>query len=199
MILKETLHKLKSGKDVKIVALGDSLTYGWMVGKGYLDYLMEFLSTTYPGSRIEIVNRGIPGDTADDGRYRVERQVVSSRPDLVFIQFGLNDAFSGYTPDQFRKNILAIITAIGTGTSAEMLLVTSGALQDSDDRIVGKYYDILKEISEEKNIPIALVHEYWQQKMSQGVKFETLIKDDGVHPTEEGYRLMAETIFQALT
>ena len=46
---EKTIAKLKSGEDVKIVAIGDSLTYGWQVSKGYLDFLKEMLKKRYPG------------------------------------------------------------------------------------------------------------------------------------------------------
>ena len=48
---EKTIAKLKSGEDVKIVAIGDSLTYGWLVSKGYLDFLKEMLRKRYPGHR----------------------------------------------------------------------------------------------------------------------------------------------------
>ena len=56
----KTLEKLRAGKDVTIVAIGDSLTYGWMVSKGYLDFLKEMLSEAYPGSSFKLINKGFP-------------------------------------------------------------------------------------------------------------------------------------------
>ena len=64
---EKTIAKLKSGEDVKIVAIGDSLTYGWQVSKGYLDFLKEMLRKRYPKAAFQIVNKGIPGDTASGG------------------------------------------------------------------------------------------------------------------------------------
>ena len=79
-----------------------------------------------------------------------------------------------------------------------MLLITSGALDDSDRKLVGKYYDALQDIAEDKGIPIALVHEYWERKINEGIRFEGLVQRDGVHSTEEGHRLMAEAILNAI-
>ena len=39
----KTIKKLEEGYTVTIAALGDSLTYGWLVNKGYLDYFKEML------------------------------------------------------------------------------------------------------------------------------------------------------------
>jgi acyl-CoA thioesterase-1 len=194
MKLEKTINKLKTCKSLKIVALGDSLTYGWMVDKGYLAFFEELISIRYPKSIIEIVNRGVPGDTAKGGLLRLAGHVISEKPDLVLVQFALNDAFTGHPVNQFKENISSIITGIKANTSAEILLVTSSALEGADKDIAGKYYSALSDIATDKGIPIALTHEYSEQKIARGTRFETLVQNDRVHPSEEGYRLMAEAI-----
>ncbi len=147
MNLQKTIHKLKTGQDLKIVALGDSLTYGWMVEKGYLDFLKEMLIAKYPRSILKIINRGIPGDTAEGGLRRLHDHVLKADPDLVFIQFALNDAFSGYPVERFQSNIMTITGKIKDDTSSETLLLTSTALDDRDKHIAEKYYNSLKDIA----------------------------------------------------
>lgn len=190
--------KIKADGSIKIVALGDSLTYGWMVVKGYLDFLEEMLNAKYPRTVFEIVNRGIPGDTAAGGLHRLNDHVLSLNPDLVFIQFALNDAFSGYPLAEFQNNILQIIDKIADETSSEILLMTSSALEERERLIAEKYYGSLQSIAERKNVPIALVHDYWRKKISEGTPFNRLVQADSVHPTAEGYRLMAEAIMEVL-
>jgi lysophospholipase L1-like esterase len=197
MNLQKTIHKLKTGQDLKIVALGDSLTYGWMVEKGYLDFLKEMLIAKYPKSILKIINRGIPGDTAEGGLRRLHDHVLKADPDLVFIQFALNDAFSGYPVERFQSNIMTITGKIKDDTSSETLLLTSTALDDRDKHIAEKYYSSLKDIAEKEDIPIVLVHEYWEKRISEGIQFSTLVQADHVHPSVEGYRLMAEAIVEA--
>jgi lysophospholipase L1-like esterase len=51
-------------------------------------------------------------------------------------------------------------------------------------------------LGEDYRIPVALVHEYWKTKITDGIPFESLVQYDGVHPTEEGYRLMAEAVMK---
>jgi lysophospholipase L1-like esterase len=194
MQLKNSIDKLEKGDDLKIVALGDSLTYGWMVEKGYIDFLKEMLKVKYPKSIFKIINQGIPGDTAESGLYRLKDHVLNSDPDLVFIQFALNDAFSGYSLEDFHHNILGIINGIRNNSSAEILLMTSVALDKREKRIAERYYDILKNIAKKEAIPIVLVHEYWEKRISEGIEFSTLVQQDCVHPTVKGYRLMAEAI-----
>jgi acyl-CoA thioesterase-1 len=186
---------LSTGTPVTIVALGDSLTQGWMVSKGYIDYLKEMLHVKFPQNRLNLINSGIPGDTADSGLYRMKWDVLRYNPDCVFIQYALNDAFSGFTEQQFKRSIKGIIDNIRDNGDAEIVLITSVYIGDNDDnRLVEGYYHQLEILGRDYRIPVVLTHEYWKKKIREGILFGTLVQFDGVHPTEEGYKLMAEAV-----
>jgi acyl-CoA thioesterase-1 len=197
MELTESLEKLSSGEEIKIVALGDSLTYGWMTERGFLDYLKTMITKKYPDSKFKILNRGIPGDTAKDGLRRVESDVIRLSPDLVFIQFALNDAYTGFSSADFQKNIESIILRIKEDSNAEIALITSVALLDPEEnKIADEFYARIYECGKKYNIPVAAVHEYWGEKISSGIRHSLLVQSDGIHPTEKGYELMAEAVFK---
>ncbi len=197
--LQKTKHKLASGEPLRIIALGDSLTQGWMVRKGYLDFLAEMLEKKYPGCDVNIINRGIPGDTAEGGLFRLREDVLDGEPDLVFIQFALNDAFMGVEPGRFRNTIKLIIERIKADTEAEILLITSVPIMyDASDAMAEKFYSILADVAEEEALPIAKVHSYWKKKISEGIDFRGLVQDDMVHPNVKGHQLMAEAIIASI-
>jgi len=192
-----TINKLTNGTPFTIVALGDSLTQGWMVSMGYIDFLQQLLRVKFPESRFKLVNSGIPGDTADSGLYRLAGDVLYYNPDCVFIQYAINDAFSGFTEQQFKKNIKGIIEKVNENADTDIILITSGYIGDNaDNRHVEKFYHQLTALGEDYRIPVALVHEYWKKKIMDGIPFESLVQYDGVHPTEGGYRLMAEAVME---
>jgi len=194
---EKTIAKLAAGESVRIAALGDSLTYGWMVEKGYIAFLQEMLQAKYPAATIQNINRGIPGDTAEGGLRRLKEQVIDARPDLVFVQFALNDAFIGCTLAEFEKNIALIVHRLQKETAAEVLLLTSVALADpQEDSIALQYYERLEQVAQQRSVSIARVHAYWKDAASGN--FDGLLQADGVHPTAAGYRLMAEAIMQVL-
>jgi acyl-CoA thioesterase I len=194
---EKTIAKLAAGESVRIVAIGDSLTYGWMVEKGYIEFLRDMLKAKYPVANLQFINRGIPGDTAEGGLRRLKEQVIDDRPGLVFVQFALNDAFIGCPLADYEKNITLIIDRLRCETSAEILLLTSVALADSqEDALALKYYERIEQLAELRAVPIARVHAYWKEKTSGN--FDGLLQADGVHPTSAGYRLMAEAIMQVL-
>ena len=198
-MMKKTKERLTEGIPLRIVALGDSLTQGWMVRKGYIDFLREMLAGKYPAARVTIVNRGIPGDTAEGGLMRLRREVLDDDPDLVFVQFGLNDAYSGVSPERYQRTIGTIVDQILADTDAEVLLVTSVPIMHGDEDFMAEaFYSRLDDVARERGVAIARVHRYWKRKISGGVDFRSLVQGDGVHPNVEGYRLMAEAIMEEL-
>lgn len=200
MSIEKTKTKFASGEPARIIALGDSLTQGWMVRKGYLDFLAEMLERKYPSCAVTIINRGIPGDTAEGGLFRLREDVLDCDPDLVFIQFALNDAFIGVNPARFKNTIRTIVEQIRNDTEAEILLVTSVPIvtNPAEDKMTERFYGGLSDIAREEECAIALVHRYWKRKIAEGINVYTLVQADQVHPTVEGYRLMAEAIMEVL-
>lgn len=194
---EKTIEKLISEKPLVVVALGDSLTYGWMVHKGYLDYMKEMIRNRYSNSEITLINRGIPGDTASGGVNRLQGDVLRHHPDCILIQFGLNDAFVGYSPERYREHIEIMIRHIRENGASEIVLITSVCLDgDRDNAFIDKYYNQVEALSELYQVPVARVHEYWKKKIAGGVAFDSLVQSDGVHPTTIGYKLMAEAIME---
>lgn len=194
---ERTIGKLRRGEKVVIAALGDSLTQGWMVRRGYVDFLREFLTARYPRVPLTMIRKGIPGDTADNGLYRLRYDILEYDPDCVFIQYAINDAFLGYTSRQFGNTIREMIEEIQADGDADIVLVTSSYIGDNADaELIGEFYDILTALGEEFRLPVAKVHEYWKKCIDAGTPYGTLVQYDLVHPTEAGYRLMAEAILE---
>jgi len=193
----KTIEKLLSGTPVVIVALGDSLTYGWMVSKGYLDYFKEKIYDKFPERKLNLINKGIPGDTSQGGIHRLRGDVLRYEPNCVLLQFALNDAFAGYSPELFKSNIEEIITGIKESSNSEIILVSSVCLgSDRENAFIEVFYSQLEELARRYELPVARVHEYWKKKISEGVDFKSLVQSDFVHPTSEGYRLMAEAVME---
>lgn len=73
----------------RLVCFGDSITQG-SIGSAYVTKLAHALPT------IEVINRGVDGDTTYNLLLRVERDVIALKPDLVSIMVGLNDFGTAY-------------------------------------------------------------------------------------------------------
>ncbi|MCX7678320.1 MAG: SGNH/GDSL hydrolase family protein, partial [Spirochaetes bacterium] len=134
---------------------------------------------------------------AEGGLSRLHRDVLDEEPDCVLVQFALNDAFIGYHPIVYRNNVRAIISGIQTNCNSDIVLVTSVYIHNSpENEVAEKFYAELESLSKELMLPIARVHEYWKKAIQEGVPFSQLVQYDGVHPTVEGYKLMARAIME---
>ncbi len=198
MKCRKTMDRLTAHLPVKITALGDSLTYGWMVSEGFAVRLKAMLEKEYPGTSVKMKNLGVPGDTSHGGLNRLGEQVLTDTPDLVMVQFGLNDALAGYSPEELYENLRQICMAVRGGTGAELLLVTSPLIYHKPlMNMVFPYYEAVKKAAEDQQVPLAEVHVWWEEKIRQGEDHRKLVQADFAHPTERGHELMAEAILQS--
>lgn len=101
--LPNVFAKLKAGEPVKIAYLGGSITEQ----KGWRVLSLKWLREKYPAARIEEINAAIGGTGSDLGVYRLEKDVLRFQPDLLFVEFAVND---GGTPsEKIRKAMEGIV------------------------------------------------------------------------------------------
>jgi acyl-CoA thioesterase I len=95
-----------------IVALGDSLTAGFMVDEdlAYPARLARKLETD--GYRFKVVNAGVSGETSSGALARLDWVLSSLKPDIVILETGANDGLRGLDPDLVNKNLDEILTRL---------------------------------------------------------------------------------------
>ncbi len=160
---------------MKVVCFGNSLTYGYLVNKGYIDFLRDYFPDT------NFINFGIPGDTAYDGLMRIDYSVLKHNPDLTIIEFGVNDAFSGFSVNAFKNNLLSIIEKI---KGIKILMIPHRLYYDTDQKIVKPYYETIKNVAIENNLSYIDVSKH---KLG-----ENELLSDMLHPNENGYKIYAK-------
>ena len=157
------------------------------------------LMSRYPQAGIRIINSGIPGDTAPGGLFRLQQDALSYTPDLVLVQFALNDAFCGCSLGEFRRSIEAIIERIRQESSAEVLLLTSTLPADPLSLMwLLRFTLSLERHCAREGVWHCPVDEHWRDAIAGGCDHEQLVLHDRVHPSEAGYRLMAEAVMVCL-
>ncbi len=77
------------GAPIRFVALGGSIT---AAGKGWIG---PWLRETFPRSLVTVHNAGLPGTGSHLAMFRLERDVIACQPDLVLIEFAVNDGGGG--------------------------------------------------------------------------------------------------------
>jgi len=194
---KRTVSLLEAGKAVRIVTFGDSITAGFAVRKGFDSFWMRMLKEKYPQAQITLKNEGVCGDTSFDGLARLDWSVIAHAPDLVTVNFGINDMYMGIRLGEFKSNLIEIVEKILEGSKSEILLLSSEPLTTPRfDRIVLSYYQILEDVAEEMGVGFVDVCGAWMRKVAEGVPLESLILPGLDHPNEAGYKIIAEELMR---
>lgn len=134
---------------------------------------------------IKTLNFGISGETTLNAMKRVE-SVILSRPQTVFLEFGINDFFWGFPVEDVEENLETISRAF---LSEEIGVILCGF--DIKGHPVNKWKLMYKSLSASLNIPL-------YEDIFYGLGKDHFLPD-GLHPNEMGYRVMASEIFKFLT
>jgi len=180
-----------SSKSVaKIIAFGDSLTagYGLKPEDSYPSLLQKKLDAD--GYAYEVVNAGISGDTSAGGVRRVDWSLEGDVK-IVILELGANDLLRGQPISEMRKNLSHIISRV-KARGAQVLLAGMEAPTNSGPDYRRSVHEAFQTLAREHNV--ALIPFF----LDRVAGIESLNQDDGVHPTVEGTKIVAETVYQSL-
>jgi acyl-CoA thioesterase-1 len=195
--VKRTVEDLQNGLDVSIVAFGDSITAGYAVRRGFPSFWKEMLSKKYPDAEVELINAGVSGDTSMDGLARLDYAVLSYEPDLVTINFGINDCVWGLGQEEFEANFVEMVRRIRAGPNSEILLLSSQPLETPPyDLLVRDYYQAIERVAKQMDVGFVDIYRAWMEHVGTGIPLSSLIIPGLDHPSEAGYRIMAEELMR---
>lgn len=128
-LLPATRARLAAGGPLTIVAFGDSITNGGEASAPGLIYWQRWvddLQARHPGSRLNAINGATGGDNTTRGLERLPAKVLSARPDLVLLAFGMNDHNRRGVPvPEYERQLRELIARIRAGTSAEIIVLST--------------------------------------------------------------------------
>ena len=174
----------------RIVFLGDSLTAGLGLdqAQAYPALLQERLDAA--GLDFEAVNAGVSGDTSAGGLSRLDWALDGDVKVLV-VALGGNDGLRGLPPAELRKNLAAIIDR-AQARGIRVVLAGMEAPPNFGRSYVVSFHQVYPELARQHDIPLIPF-------LLEGVAgVETLNQRDGIHPTAEGARKVADTVWTVL-
>jgi acyl-CoA thioesterase-1 len=195
--VQRTVADLQNGCDVTIVAFGDSITAGYAVRRGFPSFWKEMLTRKYPDAHIELINSGVSGDTTMNGIARLVWAVLAYEPDLVTINFGINDCILGPGLEEFEANLVEMVRRIRAGPASEILLLSSQPLETPPyDRLVLDYYQAIERVAMEMDVGFVNVCRAWMQRIKAGTPLGSFLIPGLDHPNEAGYKITAEELMR---
>lgn len=171
-------------KNTKVVALGDSLTFGYGANQGQ-DYPTHLAALT--GWQID--NMGVNGDTSQNVLDRLD-SVIAKKPTLVLLGIGGNDVLRRIKPEITQNNISTIIQKL---KNHSILVVLIAQPHFSASALLGKASDnpIYAKIAKAEQIP--LFADGWSTILS-----DKTLKSDTIHANAQGYAQFAQLLFAFL-
>jgi lysophospholipase L1-like esterase len=204
--LREFDERARQGEALTVAFLGGSLTWGANASDpnrtGYRALLGEKLREKYPVARWRFVDAAIGGTGSQLGVFRVQRDVLAHKPDLVFLDFSLNDGIYEDTAETLSsyEAIVRGIVEQGACPVVPVLLAAREFILHEDisdmkrrtnhlalaDRYGLQAADVIKGMRE--------LHQ--QNKLDLDVVWPPELFDT-CHPHDKGYAVYADLVWQA--
>lgn len=172
---------------MKIICLGDSITWGFPFGpqESWVEMLQRKL-------QVEIINRGINGNTTSDMLQRFDRHVLQAEPTHLILMGGINDVVGQEPYDVIVRNLqimidkaldAGIIVIIGTPTAVDYAPWERGLI---------RLRDWIHQRADQLQLEVINFHQAFYD--SEGQLLTELLLPDGGHPARSGYKAMFEQI-----
>ena len=177
----------------RVVFLGTSLT----AGAGLEDQTDRFTDRLQAmadsaGLPFRMVNAGASGDTSAGGLRRIS-WLLRAPVDVLVLELGGNDGLRGLSPDSMKSNLQAVIDSTRTHyPEARLLLAGMQAPPNLGLAYASAFSSVFVELARENEgalIPFLLEGVAGVLEMNQA---------DGIHPTPDGHRMVAQTVWRHL-
>ena len=180
----KAMQKAAAGEKVTLAYIGGSITQGHKASPQaencYAYLSMKWWKDTFPDADIEYVNAGIGATDSWLGVHRVQDDVLSKNPDLVVVEFSVNDTYphNQETYDSLIKTILDSESA--PGVVALMIAQKQGSYASKHAPVAFKY-----------KVPIITYSTLITEEI---VPWSKVGHNDDVHPKNEGHQLIARLL-----
>ncbi|WP_253274012.1 arylesterase [Flammeovirga sp. OC4] len=180
-------------KRKNIIFFGNSLTAGYGLEKeaafpSVIQREFDSLNINY-----HCINAGLSGETTAGGNERVDWILGQNKPDIFVLALGGNDALRGISPENSQQNLESIIDKV-RASNPDCKILLAGIVPPPN---MGKdYFDAFQKIyptvSSNKNT--FLLHFLLENVAGE----PSLNQEDGIHPNEEGAKILAQNVMKAL-
>lgn len=189
-------------RTINIVCHGHSVPTGYTQTPtinrpdSYPHLLYMGLCERYPNAAINVITTSIGGENAAEGARRFERDVLTHRPDLILIDYALNDRRLGL--ERAERAWRAMIESALQHDIPVILLTPTGDtrsdIQDSDDPL-NQHARQIRQLAAEYKVGLADSLAAYQAHVDRGGRLEDLMSSVN-HPSRQGHALVAEALLQ---
>jgi lysophospholipase L1-like esterase len=186
--LHDVFRKAGGGGKIVIGVIGGSITQGAACQdpkRRYHGVMLDWWRRTFPEATFELVNAGIGATGSDYGAMRVERDLLSRNPDLVVLEYAVNDKNTRERAESYEGVVRKILNAPGKPALVLLFMMNSqgGNAQEWQAKI-GNHYAL----------PMVSYRDaLWPEIQAGRLAWEQL-SPDTVHPNADGHAFAGELL-----
>lgn len=186
--LAAAMKKAENGEEVTVGVIGGSITQGSSASNQNNCYASKFFSwwsEKFPEGKFNFVNAGIGGTDSYLGVHRVDEQLLSQNPDVVIVEFSVNDTdktMNKYSYDSLVRKILS-----AENQPAVILLFTT---QEDGTSL----QDVHKEIGAAYDLPMISYRSAVYPEVEAGTINWKDISPDNIHPNDIGHDIIGQIL-----
>ena len=193
--------RARSGKNMTVSFFGGSLTWGARSSDpqktSYRAIISRKMEETYPKAHFKFIDAAIGGTGSQLGVFRLQRDVLAYKPDLVFLDFTLNDDAYETTPDTLAayESLVRRIISEGNCPVVQMFLAAKSFVTDGTTEKMKRYHanmEIAKAYNTSIGDAITLMQKKWKAGKLDLDQVWPPESFDTCHPYDPGYALYAE-------
>ncbi len=191
--LKNLMKRAANGESLVIGFLGGSITQGSLSStpKNCYAYLVyEWWKKSFPNAAFSFVNGGIGGTTSHYGGAREWKDVLCYRPDIVTVDFSVNDDANEFFEETYEGTLRRLLAA----PSAPAVVVLNNVFYDTGKNA----QDYHNRIADHYGIPHVSIKDTVYPDVESGKIVRADITPDNLHPNDKGHRLVADEICKLL-
>lgn len=191
--LKNLMKRAANGESLVIGFLGSSITQGSLSSTpktcyAYLVY--EWWKKSFPNAAFSFVNGGIGGTTSHYGGARAWKDVLCYRPDIVTVDFSVNDDANEFFEETYEGTLRRLLAA----PSSPAVVVLNNVFYDTGKNA----QDYHNRIADHYGIPHVSIKDIVYPDVESGKIVRADITPDNLHPNDKGHRLVADEICKLL-
>jgi arylsulfatase A-like enzyme len=196
----EFAKKWPKNRTVKLVAHGHSVPTGYFKNgkvetfQSYPHLLHQKLAELYPFAVVNMTPTGIGGETAVQGVKRFEKDVLALKPDIVTIDYGLNDRREGL--EKTRKAWTKMIKMAKAKKIKVILLTPTGDLNakiDDETDPLSQHVEQIRELAAEHQVGLVDSYQCFRDYAARTGEYKSIMSQ-GNHPNRRGHILVAEKL-----
>ena len=198
----ELQKKWPENRTINLVFHGHSVPAGYFKTpivntlESYPYLVLQELKAQYPYAVINVINTSIGGEDSKSGAQRFESDVLIHKPDLLFIDYALNDRRLEIDSAKVAWESMIQMALVA---DIKIILLTSSPDQKldlkEDDTILDQHSNQIRALSEKYDIGLVESYALFKNEVNSGADLHSLMSQEN-HPNEKGHALITKGILE---